>query len=89
MMQKAKEEEEARQARKKAAKAKEEEEARLAKKRAKKADKKKKAKEVKRQKKALQPHGTNWAKDKVFFFFVFIICFFSDIISYFGITYSE
>merc|ERR1711873_240463 len=63
-MQKAKEEEEARQARKKAAKAKEEEEARLAKKRAKKADKKKKAKEVKRQKKALQPHGTDWAKDK-------------------------
>merc|ERR1712112_567583 len=56
MTQKAKEEEEARQARKKAAKAKEEEEARLAKKRAKKADKKKKAKEVKRRKKALKPH---------------------------------
>merc|ERR1711954_563757 len=45
-------------------KAKEEEEARQARKRAKKSDKKKKAKEVKRQKKAMQPLGTDWAKDK-------------------------
>ena len=59
MTQKAKADEEARKARKKAAKSKEEEEAWLAKKRAKKAEKKKKAKEVKRQKKALLPQGTN------------------------------
>merc|ERR1711954_208606 len=45
-------------------KAKEEEEARQARKRAKKSDKKKKAKAVKRQKKAMQPLGMDWSKDK-------------------------
>merc|ERR1711954_266950 len=45
-------------------KAKEEEEARQARKRAKKAEKKKKSKEVKRQKKAMQPLGIDWSKDK-------------------------
>merc|ERR1712082_455198 len=45
-------------------KAKDEEEARQARKRAKKAEKKKKSKEVKRQKKAMQPLGFDWPKDK-------------------------
>merc|ERR1712112_387013 len=45
-------------------KAKDEEEARLARKRAKKAVKKKKSKEAKKQKKALQPLNINWTKDK-------------------------
>merc|ERR1711954_241917 len=44
-------------------KAKDEEEARLARKRAKKALKKKKSKEAKKQKKALQPVNFNWMKD--------------------------
>merc|ERR1711954_49891 len=45
-------------------KAKDEEEARLARKRAKTAVKKKKSKEAKKQKKALQPLNINWTKDK-------------------------